>query len=63
MKRPVVELSDCILCGVCESVCPEVFFITQAGYVMVADLEEYPEKCVDEAAMNCPGSCIYWESV
>ena len=61
MKTPVVELSECILCGVCEDVAPSVFRISDAGFVVVADLPEYPEPEVDEAIKNCPADCIYWE--
>jgi len=61
MKVPVVELSDCILCGVCEDESPSVFDLSM-GYVTVADLPEYPESEVDEAIKNCPVDCIYWES-
>jgi len=61
LKYPVVELSECIRCGVCEEVCPAVFQLTDAGYVQVADFSEYPEALVDEAIKNCPADCIYWE--
>lgn len=60
MKHPVVELSDCIRCGVCEEVCPEVFSLTDAGYVQVKDLAVYPEESVEQAIKNCPADCIYW---
>ncbi|MFP4226151.1 MAG: ferredoxin [Desulfobacterales bacterium] len=62
MKPPVVELSECIRCGVCEAVCPEVFHLTDTGYVAVAELCEYPVAAVDEAIKNCPVDCIYWEA-
>lgn len=62
MRKPVVDLSDCILCGVCEAVCPEVFTMTDAGYVSVADMDTYPEAQVNEAIMYCPGDCIDWET-
>ncbi|MGM0787539.1 MAG: ferredoxin, partial [Thermodesulfobacteriota bacterium] len=55
-----VELSECIRCGVCEDVCPEVFVITDSGYVRVVQLEDYPADCVDEAIKNCPSDCIKW---
>lgn len=60
MKIPDVELSECILCGVCEEVCPEVFSL-KMGYVTVTYLSEYPEAEVDEAIKNCPVDCIVWE--
>jgi ferredoxin len=61
MKRPVVELSDCTRCGVCVEVCPEVFFMSDAGFIAVEDMEAYPERKVDEAIKNCPEDCIFWD--
>ncbi len=58
MKIPVIELADCILCGVCIDVCPSVFRLNEAGYIEVEDLLEYPETEVDEAIKNCPADCI-----
>ncbi len=60
MKRPVVELSDCILCGVCVEVCPAAFRLNDAGFIEVLDLPAYPEAEVDEAIKNCPKDCIEW---
>ena len=62
MKHPVIELSECILCGVCEEVCPDVFILNEAGFMTVADLDHYPEPEVDEAIKNCPTDCIRWEA-
>ena len=61
MRTPVVELSDCILCGVCEAVCPSVFRLNEAGYIEVIEQSSYPETEVDEAIKNCPADCIAWE--
>ena len=61
MKRPVVDLSDCILCGVCVDVCPEVFVLNDAGFIQVLDCEDYPEPDVEEAIRNCPADCIDWQ--
>jgi ferredoxin len=61
MKRPVVELSDCTRCEVCVEVCPEVFSMNEAGFIAVAELDNYPESKVDEAIKNCPEDCIFWE--
>ena len=61
MKRPVVELSDCIRCDVCVGVCSAAFRMNDAGYIEVIDLEAHPEDEVDEAIKNCPADCIRWE--
>ena len=61
MKIPVVELSECILCGICEEVAPSVFRINDAGFVVITELTNYPENDVEEAIKNCPADCIYWE--
>jgi ferredoxin len=60
MKRPVVELSDCIHCDVCVGACPAVFRLNQAGYIEVVDLDAYPAEEVDDAIRNCPADCIRW---
>ncbi len=54
-------MSECILCEVCTSVCPQVFKINDVGFIEVSDLEEYPEEAVNEAIKNCPQRCIDWE--
>ena len=61
MRAPVVELSDCIKCGVCVELCPEVFRMNSAGYIDVIDLPDFPENEVDEAIKYCPVDCIYWD--
>lgn len=61
MKRPVVELSDCILCGVCEEICPDAFRMNDAGFIEIIDCSEFPHDCVDDAIKNCPTDCIFWE--
>lgn len=61
MKTPVVELSDCILCGICIEVAPSVFKLSSAGYIEISELPVYPETEVDEAIKNCPSDCISWE--
>lgn len=61
MKKPVVELSDCIRCEVCVEVCPAVFSSNEAGFIEVAELDEYPMEDVDDAIKNCPADCIDWK--
>ena len=60
MKSPLVELSDCIMCGVCAEVSPEVFRLSDAGYIEVIELDTYPEDEVNEAIKYCPTDCISW---
>ena len=60
MKKPVVELSDCTLCGTCVEACPSVFKINDAGFLEVIELNRYPEDGVNDAIMYCPEDCIYW---
>ena len=60
MKKPIVELSDCVLCEVCLDSCPDVFKLNDAGFIEVADLSEYPEDEVDEVIKYCPADCIRW---
>lgn len=62
MRRPIVDIGDCTLCMGCVEVCPQVFQLNEnAGYVQVAEMDEYPEDLVDEAIKYCPEDCIYWE--
>jgi len=61
MKTPVVELGDCILCGICLEIAPSVFKLSSTGYIEISELPVYPEKEVDEAIKNCPSDCISWD--
>ncbi len=61
MKKPSIDLGECVLCEICIDVCPEVFKLNELGYIEVEDLLIYPEEGVDEAVRNCPSSCISWE--
>ena len=60
MKKPSVELSDCISCGVCVEVSPEVFRLNEAEYIEVTELGTYPQNEVNEAIKYCPTDCISW---
>lgn len=50
---------NCIGCGMCAGICPEVFRMTDEN-VAVASEEVLPEQemAVQEAADNCPVSAI-----
>lgn len=48
--------SDCIGCGVCEAMCPEVFEMTDEGLARALDVELSPanESSAEEARNVCP---------
>jgi len=60
MKKPDVDIGICSLCMGCVELCPQVFNYNDAGYIEVVELEQYPEKEVDEAIKYCPEDCIAW---
>ena len=60
MKKPLVELSDCIACGVCVEVSTDVFRLNDAGYIEITESETYPEDEVNDAIKYCPTDCISW---
>ena len=61
MKHPVVDMSACTLCMSCVEVCPEVFSKNDADFIVVADMDTYPQACVEEAIKYCPEDVISWE--
>ncbi|MBF0259470.1 MAG: ferredoxin [Desulfamplus sp.] len=45
MKKPVIDISECVLCDICVELCPDVFIKNQAGYIEVAEcFSEYIEN-------------------
>jgi len=48
------------MCGVCAEVSPEIFRLSDAGYIEVVELDTYPEDEVNEAIKYCPTDCISW---
>ncbi|MCD6390195.1 MAG: ferredoxin [Desulfobulbaceae bacterium] len=60
MKATVTE--ECIACGQCVEICPEVFVLEDdIAEVIVDEIpEEYQDKC-KEAAEECPAEAIIIE--
>ncbi len=58
--KVVVNRDNCIGCGACEALCPEVFQIDDEGLSKVInnDITEELEDKVTEAAEGCPTSAI-----
>ncbi|BDF57534.1 ferredoxin [Christensenellaceae bacterium] len=54
-----INRDGCIGCGVCESICPEVFRMAEDGLAEVyADVTPELESSVREAADSCPVGVI-----
>lgn len=54
-----INRDGCIGCGLCESICPEVFRMAGDGLAEVyADVTPELESSVREAADSCPVSVI-----
>ena len=50
---------ECILCGICAEMCPEVFELRDESAIVI--LKEIPpeyEDCCREAAEDCPTEAI-----
>ena len=60
MKARVTE--DCISCGRCVEICPEVFEMGEdRAYVKVKEIPEEYQDATQEAADECPTSAIIVE--
>jgi ferredoxin len=61
-RTPEINFDDCIGCGACVDVCPEVFSLNEAiGKVLVLNPQGCPEERIQEAMDLCPVHCILWE--
>ncbi|RLB06788.1 MAG: ferredoxin [Deltaproteobacteria bacterium] len=61
-RRVYIEKEECIGCGTCEEICPEVFRLNEEeGYAEVIEPEGGPEELIEEAIDACPAECIHWE--
>jgi len=58
--RIVLDEKECIGCGVCAQICPDVFLLDESAGVSKVIRPEGSD-CVKEAAESCPVSCIHIE--
>lgn len=56
--KVVVNRDNCIGCGACEGIYPEVFQIDDEGISTVISNENLDEEKVTEAVESCPTSAI-----
>jgi len=61
-KKVVIDADECVACGTCAEVCPEVFKMEEGDEVAkVIKPNGGPEDKVQEAIDSCPVQCISWE--
>jgi ferredoxin len=59
---PHVVRADCIHCGACHEICPQVFQVTKAlGFVLIINPRGASVFTIQEAMDNCPVQCIQWQ--
>lgn len=61
--RAEVDREACISCGICESLCPDVFELDEES-ISVVKVDPIPaefEDCSQEAADECPTDAIHIE--
>ncbi|MGB7911356.1 MAG: ferredoxin [Desulfobaccales bacterium] len=61
-KAVYIDEEECIGCGSCVEICPEVFQMKEGEEkAEVIKPEGGPEDLIQEATDTCPVSCIHWE--
>ncbi len=63
MSRVVyIDEDECIACGLCQDICPEVFKLDDDQMVAkVLKPQGSPEELIQEAIDSCPVTCIHWK--
>jgi ferredoxin len=58
---PLVVEEECIACGACEEICPQVFKVNESlGFAQVINPFGGAEEKIQEAMDACPVHCIHW---
>ena len=61
-KRVMIDEEECIGCGSCEDICPEVFKVNEeTEKSIVIKPEGGSEELIQQAMLECPMSCIFWD--
>jgi ferredoxin len=61
-KAVYIDEEECIGCGSCVEICPEVFQMQEGDEkAQVLKPEGGPPDLIQEAMDTCPVSCIHWE--
>jgi ferredoxin len=60
--KVLIGEEECIGCGSCVELCPEIFLMNQdKEKAEVIQPDGGPKECVAEAMEACPVSCIRWD--
>ncbi|MGD0828327.1 MAG: ferredoxin [Desulfobaccales bacterium] len=60
-RFPYIVEEECIACGTCEELCPEVFRLNEGrGFAQVINPGGASEDKIQEAIDACPVQCIHW---
>ena len=58
-QKIVIDIEECLGCGTCSELCPDVFgFDQDEEKAFVIKPEATEEECVEEAISSCPAECI-----
>ncbi|WP_027356957.1 ferredoxin [Desulfofundulus thermocisternus] len=61
-KIPYIESEECLACGSCVDVCPDVFQMNKTlGFAEVVNPQGAGEDEIQEAIDMCPAQCIHWK--
>ncbi|MDK2889306.1 MAG: ferredoxin [Thermoanaerobacter sp.] len=61
-KIPYIESEECLACGSCVDVCPDVFQMNETlGFAEVVNPQGAGEDEIQEAIDMCPAQCIHWK--
>jgi ferredoxin len=61
-KKVVIDADECVACGTCVEICPEVFKMEEGDEAAkVIKPTGGPEDKIQEAIDSCPVQCISWE--
>ncbi|MEW6184916.1 MAG: ferredoxin [Thermodesulfobacteriota bacterium] len=59
---PYIETEDCVGCGSCLEICPEVFSLNESiDKALVINPTGCSQEKIEEAMEICPVHCIHWE--
>ncbi len=61
MKKVKIIEEQCIFCGQCQAIAPEVFNIGDQAQVLMEEIPENLVEKVQDAIDACPTSAIIWE--